>query len=100
MKPVGFSRLTSTRRPGKKIHWRSSRPANVREFRLIWNGHDPGMAVMSGSSSKCRFPPFSPAKMGCALLTQTMESRHHLGLDSYDRFFPNQDTLPKGASET
>jgi hypothetical protein len=41
---------------------RSSRPANVREFRLIWNGHDPGMAVMSGSSSKCRFPPFSPAK--------------------------------------
>ena len=35
-------------------------------------------------------------KMGCALLTQTMEKRHHLGLDSYDRFFPNQDTLPKG----
>jgi hypothetical protein len=25
-------------------------------------------------------------KMGCALLTQTMENRHHLGLDSYDRF--------------
>lgn len=35
-------------------------------------------------------------KMGCALLTQTMERRHQLGLDSYDRFFPNQDTLPKG----
>ena len=35
-------------------------------------------------------------KMGCALLTQTMERRHHLGLDSYDRLFPNQDTLPKG----
>jgi hypothetical protein len=34
--------------------------------------------------------------MGCALLTQTMERRHHLGLDSYDRFFPSQDTLPKG----
>ena len=34
--------------------------------------------------------------MGCAILTQTMERRHHLGLDSYDRFFPNQDTLPKG----
>jgi hypothetical protein len=25
-----------------------------------------------------------------------MERRHQLGLDSYDRFFPNQDTLPKG----
>jgi superfamily II DNA or RNA helicase len=35
-------------------------------------------------------------KMGCALLTRTMERRHQLGLDSYDRFFPNQDTLPKG----
>ena len=35
-------------------------------------------------------------KAGCAILTQTMEARHHLGLDSYDRFFPNQDTLPKG----
>ena len=35
-------------------------------------------------------------KMGCALLTQTMEQRHYVGLDSYDRFFPNQDTLPKG----
>jgi superfamily II DNA or RNA helicase len=35
-------------------------------------------------------------KMGCAILTRTMEQRHHLGLDSYDRFFPNQDTMPKG----
>ena len=35
-------------------------------------------------------------KMGCAILTQTMERRHHLGLDSYDRFFPNQDTMPQG----
>jgi hypothetical protein len=35
-------------------------------------------------------------KLGCALLTRTMERRHHLGLDSYDRLFPNQDTLPDG----
>ena len=35
-------------------------------------------------------------KLGAALLTQTMERRHQLGLDSYDRFFPNQDTMPKG----
>ena len=25
-----------------------------------------------------------------------MERRHQAGLDSYDRFFPNQDTMPKG----
>ncbi len=35
-------------------------------------------------------------KLGSALLTRTMERRHQLGLDSYDRLFPNQDTMPKG----
>ena len=25
-----------------------------------------------------------------------MQRRHQIGLDSYDRFFPNQDTMPKG----
>jgi len=35
-------------------------------------------------------------KLGCAILTRTLEERHQLGLGSYDRFFPNQDTLPRG----
>lgn len=35
-------------------------------------------------------------KLGSLILTRTMERRHQLGLDSYDRFFPNQDTMPKG----
>ena len=35
-------------------------------------------------------------KFGCAILTRAMERRHQIGLDSYDRFFPSQDTLPKG----
>jgi hypothetical protein len=35
-------------------------------------------------------------KLGCAILTRTMEFRHQVGLESYDRFFPNQDTMPKG----
>lgn len=35
-------------------------------------------------------------KIGAAILTRTMEQWHHVGLDSYDRMFPNQDTLPKG----
>ena len=30
------------------------------------------------------------------ILTETMEHRPGLGLDSYDRFFSNQDTLPQG----
>ncbi len=34
--------------------------------------------------------------MGCYLLTETLSRRHELGLDSYDRLFPSQDTLPRG----
>ena len=35
-------------------------------------------------------------KLGSYLLTETMERRPDIGLRSYDRLFPNQDTLPKG----
>jgi len=35
-------------------------------------------------------------KFGAHLLTETMERRPEVGLRSYDRLFPNQDTLPKG----
>lgn len=35
-------------------------------------------------------------KLGSYLLTETMDQRPGMGLDSYDRFFPNQDTLPQG----
>lgn len=30
------------------------------------------------------------------LLTETMSRRHELAMDSYDRLFPNQDTMPRG----
>jgi len=35
-------------------------------------------------------------RLGSHILTETMERRPDMGLDSYDRFFPNQDTLPQG----
>jgi superfamily II DNA or RNA helicase/very-short-patch-repair endonuclease len=35
-------------------------------------------------------------KLGSHILTETMEHRPDIGLHSYDRLFPNQDTLPKG----
>ena len=34
--------------------------------------------------------------LSSALLTLTMQSQPQLSLDSYDRLFPDQDTLPKG----
>ena len=35
-------------------------------------------------------------QLGFCILTKTLERRHQIKLASYDRFFPNQDTLPKG----
>jgi len=35
-------------------------------------------------------------KFGSALLTYAMNKRHEITFKSYDRFFPNQDTMPKG----
>ena len=35
-------------------------------------------------------------KMGFSLLAKVLEHRPRLSLSSYDRFFPNQDTMPKG----
>ncbi len=35
-------------------------------------------------------------KLGSHLLTETMECRPEIGFASYDRLFPNQDTMPKG----
>ena len=35
-------------------------------------------------------------KFGTALLTYSMSKRHEITFKSYDRFFPNQNTMPKG----
>ncbi|MGO9568373.1 MAG: TOTE conflict system archaeo-eukaryotic primase domain-containing protein [Desulfomonilaceae bacterium] len=35
-------------------------------------------------------------QLGSFMLTETMERRPEIGLDSYDRFFPSQDTMPTG----
>ncbi len=35
-------------------------------------------------------------KFGSTLLTYAMNQRHEITFKSYDRFFPNQDTMPKG----
>jgi len=35
-------------------------------------------------------------KLGSFLVTETMEHRPEIGFESYDRFFPSQDTMPQG----
>ena len=41
-------------------------------------------------------PASTARKLGTVILTHAMDRRPEVGLDSYDRFFPSQDTLPKG----
>ena len=41
-------------------------------------------------------PAAMARKLGSILITKTMSNRYQLDMKSYDRLFPNQDTLPKG----
>lgn len=41
-------------------------------------------------------PAAAARRLGCFIITRTTERRPQLGLGSYDRLFPSQDTLPKG----
>ena len=41
-------------------------------------------------------PACHARQMASFLLTETMSRRHELSLQSYDRLFPSQDTLPRG----
>jgi hypothetical protein len=41
-------------------------------------------------------PALEARKLGAHLVTETMERCPDLGLESYDRFFPSQDTRPLG----
>lgn len=43
-----------------------------------------------------RISASSARKFGTLLLTNAMIERHEIKFSSYDRLFPNQDTLPKG----
>ena len=41
-------------------------------------------------------PAATARKLGSGILTQAMEKRGELSFKSYDRLFPNQDTMPEG----
>ncbi|SDF67143.1 TOTE conflict system archaeo-eukaryotic primase domain-containing protein [Sporomusa acidovorans] len=41
-------------------------------------------------------PAATARRFGTALLTHSMSKRHEITFKSYDRLFPNQDTMPKG----
>lgn len=84
-----------------KANWCDDAAAFVRTCRDL---RVPAALERSRSGNGCHvwlfFDEAIPAtlarKLGSHILTETMERRPDIGLDSYDRFFPNQDTLPHG----
>ncbi len=78
---------------------------DVREFLETCNRYGIPAAVersRSGNGGHVWFffsepvPARLARRLGAFLLSQTLDHRPEIGMDSYDRFFPNQDTLPRG----
>jgi hypothetical protein len=107
------------------VHQHSSADAKIRLFRSLFRGRD-DVYPRRFESRKTRRSGYAPAcanewvrsrsglgghvwlffeeavtaasarRLGSFVLTETMERHPDVGFDSYDRFFPNQDTLPHG----
>jgi hypothetical protein len=78
---------------------------DIASFAETSRAHDIPVAIersRSGNGAHAWFFFASPIsaniarRMGCYLITATMNRRHELGMQSYDRLFPNQDTMPRG----
>ena len=78
---------------------------DVSVLRYICNSMDISFAIersQSGNGAhvwfffKERISAATVRKFGTLLLTHAMSKRHEIKFSSYDRLFPNQDTLPKG----
>lgn len=78
---------------------------DVSAFRLACNEQGLEVAVeisRSGNGAHVwiffdtNIPAITARRLGNLLLTYAMNRRHEIGFESYDRLFPNQDTMPKG----
>jgi hypothetical protein len=78
---------------------------DIAAFRETCRAADLPVAVERSRSGKgahawfffaASIPASIARKTACYLLTETMNRRPDLAMTSYDRLFPNQDTMPKG----
>ncbi len=80
-------------------------PKDIKTIRKVCSYFEIPIAVersRSGNGAHTWFffeqpvPASTARRFGSALLTYAMNQRHEITFKSYDRFFPNQDTMPKG----
>ena len=83
-----------------RIHRHSAPEDKIALFRSLFRGREDVYPRRFESRKTGKTGEAVPAalarQLGSHILTETMERRPDVGLDSYDRFFPNQDTLPQG----
>src|SRR5262249_30238725 len=80
-------------RPDAKAFWQTCRHLNVpAALERSRSGNGAHVWIFFDEA----IPASLARKLGSHILTETMEFRPDIGLSSYDRFFPNQDTLPTG----
>ncbi len=93
--PAGFSPPTSTRRAGDGTRTPFLNPAARRTCGRPSNARVRTMAGMSGLFAE-PVPAALARRLAAHLVTETMERDRDIGFESYDRFFPSQDTVPAG----
>ena len=106
-KSWGYIRFLSMRRAGCLAAdfddgaWQE----DIASFRETCRSHDVPVAIersRSGNGAHAWLffsepvPSSLARNLGCFLITESMARRHQISMSSYDRLFPNQDTLPKG----
>ena len=78
---------------------------DITALRTVCETHEIPIAVersRSGNGAHAWFffnesvSAYAARKLGSTILTAAMDQCHSLKFNSYDRFFPNQDTMPKG----
>ncbi len=73
-----------------------------REWRCIGDFHLPARYLRSGAGAHVWIFFDMPVRaalarsLGAFLISETKQNRYQLGFKSYDRMFPNQDTMPRG----
>ena len=93
---AGSSLLISTRSPGSRTLPHSAIRRGQKASPLPSNDRARAMVLMHGSSSAEPVAAADARRLGALLITATMDRCPDIGFDSYDRFFPSQDTMPAG----
>src|SRR4051812_33927299 len=95
-RPAGSWRLISTSSRGSTMRWRSWRHAEARVCRAVLERSRSGNGAHVWIFFSEPVLASEARRLGAHLVTETMEHWPDIGFESYDRFFPSQDTMPAG----